>query len=117
MVYPDDANGDVLRRMEAAGDDLARPREVDLNVVFPTENVAEQFANHFSALGFAASVEFGKVVQDLPWEVVVKKHMVPSHSEVGSFEEVLERIANPLGGCNDEWGCFSEHPPSTDQRA
>jgi hypothetical protein len=30
MVYPNDANGDVLRRMEAQGDDLTRDRRVTL---------------------------------------------------------------------------------------
>ena len=108
MVYPDDENGDVLRRLEAGGDDLTRPREVDFNVVSPAGNVAEQFADHFRVLGYVVSVELGQVVEDFPWEVVVKKHMVPSHNEIGSFEEALQSIASPLGGRNDGWGCFSE---------
>jgi Regulator of ribonuclease activity B len=44
MVYPDDANGDALRRMAAQGDDLTRPRNVDFTVVFVDESSAEQFA-------------------------------------------------------------------------
>ncbi len=108
MLYPDDENGDVLRRLEAGGDDLTRPREVDFNVVFPAGNVAEQFADHFRVLGYVVSVELGQVVEDFPWEVVVKKYMVPSHNEIGSFEEALHSIASPLGGRNDGWGCFSE---------
>ena len=115
MAYPDDENGDVLRRLEADGDDLALPREVDFNVVFPTGNVAEQFANHFRVLRYVVSVDFGEVVEDFPWEVVVKKHMVPSHNEIGSFEDALQSIASPLGGRTDGWGCFSKPSSPTAQ--
>jgi len=40
MKYPDDANGDTLRRMEVAGDDLTRSRETEFTVVFPNQNTA-----------------------------------------------------------------------------
>lgn len=73
--------------MHEAGDDLTRPRGVDFTVVFPTENVAEQFAQHFRTLGYAASVEFAETVEGFPWDVVVVSHMEPSHSEIGRFEE------------------------------
>ena len=35
MKCPDDANGDALRRIEAAGDDLTHPRGIEFTVVFP----------------------------------------------------------------------------------
>jgi len=113
MDYPSDENGDVLRRMEAAGDDLARPRDIDFTVVFPNGSVAEQFAKHFRTLGYIASVEFAEVVEDFPWEVVVVKHMVPSHTQIGSLEDALGSVAYPLGGRNDGWGCFSESSSSS----
>jgi hypothetical protein len=100
--------------MESEGDDLSRPRDVEFTVVFPNKKVAKQFANHFSALGFATSTEFAETVQGFPWDVIVVKHMVPSHEEIGAFEDSLQRVAEPFGGHNDGWGCFSEHssPPS-----
>ena len=58
MEYPGDENGDALRRMEAAGDDLTGPRDVDFTVVFPNGGGAEQFAKHFRTLGYVATVEF-----------------------------------------------------------
>jgi hypothetical protein len=45
MLFPDDANGDVLRRMEAGGDDLTRPRNIDFAVVFADESSAEKFVS------------------------------------------------------------------------
>jgi len=108
MIYPDDENGDVLRRMEEAGDDLTLPRDIDFTVVFPTADGAEQFAQRFRSLGYVASVEFAEVVEHLPWEVVVVNHMEPSHTEIGDFEDKLLSAAEPLGGCNDGWGSLSQ---------
>ena len=108
IIYPDDENGDVLRRFEAQGDDLARPRNIDFTVVFPEEIVAERFAEHFRKQGYVASVEFAETVTELPWDVVVVKHMTPSHQEIGDFEAALQEVASTLGGRNDGWGCFSE---------
>jgi hypothetical protein len=111
MIYPSDANGDVLRRMQAQGDDLTNPRNIDFTVVFAGVISAEQFAGHFRALGHKVSVEATETDQDFPWDVVVVKHMVPSHEEITNFENLLQSVADGWGGHNDGWGCFSE--PST----
>ena len=110
MKYPDDANGDALRRMESQGDDLTCPRNVEFTVVFPNENGAKQFANHFSTLGYTASAELTETVENFPWDVVVIKHMVPSHAEIGAFEDSLQRVADTFGGHSDGWGCLSSGP-------
>jgi len=118
MTYPDDANGDALRRMEAQGDDLTVPRNLEFTSVFPNENAARKFAEYFSTRGYAASAEFTGTVEDSPWDVVVVKHMVPSHEEIGAFEDSLEAVAVNFGGRNDGWGCLSSSrdlkPLSTD---
>jgi hypothetical protein len=105
--YPDDDNGDVLRRLQATGDDLTVPRNIDFIVAFPDEDAAERFAMHFREQGYKVSVEFAETVKELPWDVVVVKHMQPSHQEIGDFENALQRVAETLGGRNDGWGCFS----------
>jgi hypothetical protein len=114
MMYPNDANGDVLRRMEARGVDLARPRNIDFTVVFAETVSAEQFAEQFRALGHEVSVKFTETDQDFPWDVVVVQHMVPSHHGITDFENFLQSVAEGWGGHNDGWGCFSEpsSPPS-----
>jgi hypothetical protein len=110
MKYPDDANGDALRRMEEQGDDLSCPRNVEFTVVFPNESAARQFADHFSTLGYAASAELTETVENFPWDVVVVNHMAPSHEKIGAFEDLLEGVAVTFGGHNDGWGCLSSHP-------
>ncbi len=108
MKYPNDASGDTLRRMQEAGDDLTRSRNVDFTVVFPDEQSAEQFANHFRVLGYEATVELTESNEQFPWDVVVIKHMIPTYEEIGAFEESLQEAAISFGGYNDGWGCLSE---------
>jgi hypothetical protein len=113
LIHPDDENGDVLRRMEEQGDDLDKARNIDFSVVFSVESTAERFAEHFRAQGFAASVYFSEKMKEFPWNVNVVKHMVPSHRGIGEFEASLQAVADPLGGHNDGWGCFSEPSSSS----
>src|SRR5271170_267067 len=98
MVHPDDDNGDVLRRLEAKGDNLTRPRNIDFIVVFREEDAAERFAEHFRAQGYAVSVECARTVTEFPWDVVVVRYMTPSHQEIGNFETSLQEVADTLGG-------------------
>jgi hypothetical protein len=108
MNHPDDDNGDVLRRMEADGDDLSRARNIDFTVVFPDENSAQAFSKQCQELGYEASVAFAETVKAFPWDVVIVKHMTPLHQEISDFESLLQGVAETLGGHNDGWGCFSE---------
>ncbi len=108
MIYPNDDNGDVLRRMEAKGADLTKPRNVDFTVVFPEETAAKRFAEHFRGQGYSVSVEFAETVKELPWDVVVVKYMALFHQGIGDFEAVLQEVAASLGGRNDGWGCFTQ---------
>ena len=111
MIYPNDANGDALRRMEAQGDGLTRPRNIDFTVAFADASSAEQFAEHFRAFGHGVSVEVTERNQDFSWDVVVVQHMLPTYDGIANFENLLQSVADGWGGHNDGWGCFSE-PPS-----
>ena len=108
MLHPNDDNGDALRRLEAQGDDLRRPRDIDFTVVFPDEIRAKEFAQQVQAEGYRTTVRFANVVKNHPWEAVVVKNMIPTHSGITDFEEELQNIAEALGGHNDGWGCFSQ---------
>ncbi len=110
--FPDDDNGDVLRRLQKNGDNLTESRVVDFTVVFATEESAQEFAEHFLRHGYKVSVRNSNCVQDLPWDAVVEKNMVPSHGGITQFEEELQEIAEGLGGRNDGWGCFSQGVPN-----
>ena len=112
MVHPNDYNGDVLRRLEAQGDDLSQPRDVDFNVVFPDEARASDFAHRFRREGYRATVRFENVREAHPWEVLVVKNMVPTHAGITDFERDLQDAADALDGYNDGWGCFAQSDKS-----
>src|SRR5947209_1227343 len=79
MIFPDDENGDVLRRMAAQGDDLTKPRNIDFTIIFSDATSAEQFAGYFHELGYKISVQETKTKPDFPWDVIVVKHMIPTY--------------------------------------
>ena len=108
MIHPNDENGDALRRLEAKGDALTHSRDIDFSVVFPNEVAAENFARHFRRAGYKVTVEFAQVKAGHPWDALVVKHMIPSHSAITEFENELQQIASSLDGYNDGWGCITQ---------
>jgi hypothetical protein len=108
LDFPDDDNGDALRRLQRDGDDLTQARGIDFTVVMPTEDAAEQFAARLRLLGCEVSCEETHCVPELPWDVVIAKNMVPSHAGITEFENELQQIADKFGGRNDGWGCFAQ---------
>jgi hypothetical protein len=108
MIYPDDDNGNVLRRMAAQGKDLTKTRNIDFAVVFANPSSAQQFAQHFREQGYVVSVEDTETEEDFRWDVIVVKHMVPTYEGITDFENLLQSVADSWGGHNDGWGFFSE---------
>ena len=108
MIHPSDANGDALRRMEAQGDDLSRPRNIDFTVVFCVKYSADEFPKLGRSRGTKVSVEANESDRDFPWDTVVVQHMLPSHDEISNFEKLLQSVADTWGGHNDGWGCLSQ---------
>jgi hypothetical protein len=101
--FPDDANGDVLRRLLEDGDDLRKPRDVDFSVAFPNSRSAKAFARLAEAQGHRARLEGHE-----PRDVTIVRNMLPTHAGITAFEDELDRLATPLGGRNDGWGCFPQ---------
>ena len=106
--FPDDENGDVLRRMQQGGDDFTKARDVDFSVVFPDEGAAEEFADHMRQAGFTVSVEDWDRNGELLWDVTVSRYMLPTHAGITEMEDRLEVAAAPLEGRNDGWGCIRQ---------
>jgi hypothetical protein len=108
--FPNDVNGDVLRRMLASGDDLSVARDIDFAVVFPSEKAAQAFAANSQLAAYKRTVERSQCAPGLPYDVIVVRNMLPTHAGITEFEEFLEQLARPLGGRNDGWGCMAQVP-------
>ena len=104
--FPNDANGDVLRRMQADGDDLTVARDFDFSVIFPSEEAAIGFALHLLRNGQKVSLAPYPEQEELPWEVTVHPRFVPTHANITNYERLLASDASTFGGRNDGWGCM-----------
>lgn len=104
--FPDDENGNVLRGMHADGDDMSLPRDIDFTVVLPDSDAVQEFGSRFYNLGLQVKAKKSGTVPELPWDVTLTVNMLPSYEDITAFEQKLEKVAIPLGGRNDGWGCF-----------
>lgn len=104
--FPDDGNGDVLRRMQASGDQLDAARDMEFAFVFETRSEAERFAGEVAAPGFQAKAS--PYPESGMWQVVVTHSMTPTHAAITELEARLTRMAVELGGKADGWGSFQQ---------
>ena len=105
---PNDANGDVLRRMLAHGDDLSRPRRIDFCFVFP---------DRAHALTFAGTLDFDQPDDEVSisryqdrWQAIVHRVMAAGHAEITELETAWTRVAEQCQGRADGWGCLMPEP-------
>ena len=103
-VFPNDTNGDVLRRMAANGDDLRTPRNVDFERIFDSKDGAVAFLSEVASPSQEARLSWYQ--ERSVWNVQVVLHMVPTHAEISRIEAHLDAIAKKHGGDADGWGCF-----------
>lgn len=104
--FPNDENGNVLRGMHEYGDDLSQPRDIDFTVVLPNSDAVQEFGSRFYNLGLQVKAKKTDTVPELPWDVTVTVNMLPTYEDITAFEAKLEKVAVPLGGRNDGWGCY-----------
>ena len=54
--YPNDADGDALRRVAADGADMSKPMSIDFAIAAPSEDAGERIAAEARRLGFSVKV-------------------------------------------------------------
>jgi hypothetical protein len=90
--YPDNLDGDVFRRMEASGDDLSKPRNVDFEFIFASKEQAQKFSDKVhTTTGLKA--EATRYDEGQMWESTVTKFMIPTYSGITKLEDSLARVA------------------------
>lgn len=119
MVFPDDENGDVLRRMHDDGVDLTCPRIVNFEHVFPDERSAQSFASEvrpevvrvevYAAQddSLLARLLSGLTGKKPPFEAQCQVRIVPTHDAITATETKLAAMAERFGGRADGWGSMS----------
>jgi hypothetical protein len=102
--FPNDDNGDVLRRLYAGGDELTHPRIIDFCFIFPDRKRALVFAEDVDDRDFKVCISYYK--EKAIWQVIVKNNMIPEHKNITSIESSLSIKAHAVGGKADGWGCM-----------
>lgn len=99
--FPDDADGDALRRV-AERSDMSRPMNIDFAVDVPNQARAEGMAQLAAQRGYTT-----RVACDTPgqrWTCYCSKCMVPTYEAVVAAQKELDELSEPLGGRSDGWG-------------
>jgi Regulator of ribonuclease activity B len=104
LSFPDDENGDVLRKMHAAGDNLDAARDINFSFVFKTQSEAERFAAAVTAPDFRA--EASAFPERKMWQAEVTFFMLPTYAAISELETRLSKVAAEYGGSPDGWGSF-----------
>lgn len=114
--FPDDADGDALFQVVAAGSDLSQPMDVDFAVLVPDEAAADDVAEDAEIAGFAAEVVWDDEAGE--WTCYCTKTMVASYESVRETQEELRALAAPHGGVPDGWETAgnADEGPSMEER-
>lgn len=105
-TFPNDENGDVLRRLQESGDQLDKPRNIDFNHIFQREEEAKQFSDAVRGFGYE-KVSYKFWEDKKVWDARVVVFMAPEHGEITATESKLDALARGFSGRADGWGCFS----------
>jgi Regulator of ribonuclease activity B len=104
MDFPNDADGDSLRRVVESGSDLSQPMNIDFTIEAPDEHAARRIAELVSAQGFDPSIcnNEGRST----WSVYCSKFMLASYDGVVAAQVQLAELSRAHGGRCDGWGTF-----------
>lgn len=101
--YPNDADGDALRRVAADGSDMTKPMSVDFHVSVPSRQNAEAVVSAAGQLGFATRI-WDYEEGDEDWTAECTKTMIATYKAVVETQRSLTELAGPHGGSCNEWG-------------
>jgi regulator of RNase E activity RraB len=109
--YPNDADGDALRRVASMGADLSRPMDIDFFVAVPDRQVGEQVARLAALRGYQTKViedghEEGDDEQGDTWTCYCTKAMLATYDNVVEAQRELDELSRAFGGHSDGWGTF-----------
>src|SRR5688572_19035504 len=95
LEYPNDADGDALRRLEADRNDMTRPMAIDFTVAVPSRSAGQAVADAAQEMGYRTSVEQNE--EDHAWTCYCTKHMVATYEAVVLAQRELDRLSGPHG--------------------
>lgn len=105
--WPDDVDGDVLRRMEEAGFDFSAPVDIDFNIDFESWPPPAQFMEKLIAIYPKARLIEPEDDDDDEGYVEIVVHDLLTYDLVIRLQRELSELAAPYGGVCESWGAWS----------
>ncbi|MTH94782.1 DUF695 domain-containing protein [Roseibium sp. RKSG952] len=96
------SNRSVFLQLEANGDNLDIPREIDHTVIFENRNQANEFSMIAEGRGFTVEIKTSGTFRKT-YDLLVQRVDPPSRLDPITYE--LQELAVGLGGSYDGWGC------------
>jgi len=79
--FPNDADGDALRRFVVGGSDLSRPMLLNFHIIVPDETAARGLSEVASKLGYRVNI-YASPECSLPWTCECSTRMLASYDGV-----------------------------------
>lgn len=102
--YPNDSDGNALRRVAEEGSDMSQPMTVDFNVLVPDERAGQEVAAAAEANGFRPSLERDE--ESGYWTCYCSKEMIATYEAVIEAQRILSQVSGAFGGQVDGWGTY-----------
>jgi regulator of RNase E activity RraB len=104
--FPNDADGDALRRVAKDGSDMSKSMFIDFQMAIPNEEAATKLALAAKKLGYhAKTYASGK-----SWTCECSTWMLATYEGVAAVQAELAAQGAPFGGFPDGWGTFGNEP-------
>jgi Regulator of ribonuclease activity B len=101
IYYPDDDDGDALRRVAEHGADMSRPMKIEFSINVPDVERAHSLAEGIAAQGYIPDIfvddESGSV------SIYCAKTMLATHEGVVAAQSELNELCVQFGAECDDW--------------
>ena len=107
LDFPDDADGDALRRIAQDGSDMSKPMEIEFAVAAPDEDSARAIAKAAASRGYRTDVDRDGAGT---WSCYCARSMVATYKAVVEGQAELDALSRLHGGYADGWGTAGNAP-------
>jgi hypothetical protein len=101
MSWPDDADGDVMRRLDESGFDFSGPHEIDFNVDFFDWPPSQDALDRLRPFG---TPELVSPDENGPGYVLIQVQAKLTYELVTSMQRRVSNAMAPYGGICESWG-------------
>ncbi|MCC9608172.1 ribonuclease E inhibitor RraB [Blastopirellula sp. JC732] len=115
MTYPDDADGQAIAEIAAAGVDLSQPLIIRFAIAVPNQSSAEASLHALAQNGYPGEIDFDEGEPDFDeaeddpeefgpmWTVYVEMVELLTYDNVIRIQNELDQLVEPHGGKCDGW--------------